>query len=239
MNLKDFWNASDVCWPPIKKLEIGPWTIREGGGGGNRVSATSLNNSNSFLDTDIVCAEAAMKALSQPYIFLIGKEERELDFTLETLGYNIVTPSVIYGCDIDRVSNFDIPPITTFNVWPPLEIMKKIWIEGGVSESRLSVMERSKGEKTTILGRVSNVVAGCAFVSIYSGISMVHSVLVHPNFRRKGLGRYMLNESAKWASGRGSSYIALQVTEQNNEARSLYKNLGMEVKGSYHYRVKF
>jgi len=31
MNLKDFWNASDVCWPPIKKLEIGPWTIREGG----------------------------------------------------------------------------------------------------------------------------------------------------------------------------------------------------------------
>ena len=45
--------------------------------------------------------------------------------------------------------------------------------------------------------------------------------------------------SAKWASGRGSSYIALQVTEQNNEARSLYKNLGMEVKGSYHYRVKF
>jgi GNAT superfamily N-acetyltransferase len=239
MNLKDFWNASDVSWPPIKKFKMGSWTIREGGGGGNRVSATSLNNSNSFLKTDIVLAETAMKTLGQPYIFRIGKEEIKLDLTLEKFGYNIVTPSYIYGCDIDRVSNFDIPPITTFNVWPPLEIMKKIWIEGGMSENRISVMQRSKGEKTTILGRASNKVAGCAFVSIYNGISMVHSVFVHPSFRLKGLGRYMLYKSAQWAKDRGSSYITLQVTEQNKGARSLYSNLGMEVIGSYHYRVKF
>ena len=88
MNLKDFWNASDVSWPPIKKFKMGSWTIREGGGGGNRVSATSLNNSNSFLETDIVLAETAMKTLGQPYIFRIGKAEKKLDLTLEKLGYN-------------------------------------------------------------------------------------------------------------------------------------------------------
>ena len=198
-----------------------------------------MSNSNSFLKTDIALAEMEMKALGQPYIFRIGTEEKKLDLTLEKFGYNIVTPSFIYGCDIDRVSNFDIPPITTFNVWPPLEIMKKIWIEGGMSENRLSVMQRSKGEKTTILGRASNKVAGCAFVSTYNGISMVHSIFVHPNFRLKGLGRYMLYKSAQWAKERGSLHITLQVTEQNKGARSLYSNLGMEVIGSYHYRVKF
>ena len=49
----------------------------------------------------------------------------------------------------------------------------------------------------------------------------------------------MLYKSAQWAKDRGSSYITLQVTEQNKGARSLYSNLGMEVIGSYHYRVKF
>ena len=44
MTPSSFWTASEVCWPPLNKKFIGPWIIREGEGGGNRVSSTTAND---------------------------------------------------------------------------------------------------------------------------------------------------------------------------------------------------
>ena len=131
-----------------------------------------------------------------------------------------------------------VPPMTVFNIWPPLRIMKDIWKIGGTTDSRMAVMARCKVRKTAILGRIENKVAGCAFISEYKGIAILQSLFVLPNYRRKGLAGFIISESVKWASYKESSYLALMTDKYNKEARGLYDSLGMTVIDNYHYRVK-
>ena len=47
----------DATWPPARFVAQGPWTLREGKGGGQRVSAATANSP--VTETDIDSAEAA------------------------------------------------------------------------------------------------------------------------------------------------------------------------------------
>ena len=69
MTPNSFWAASETCWPPLNKKNIGPWVIREGEGGGNRVSSTTANDF--FTKEDIFIAENHMQLLNQKNIFQI------------------------------------------------------------------------------------------------------------------------------------------------------------------------
>ena len=61
----DLFNAIDETWPPRTLTKLEDWIIREGCGGGQRVSATSGSG-------DIVAAEKAMIALGQNKLFMVG-----------------------------------------------------------------------------------------------------------------------------------------------------------------------
>ena len=236
MTPSSFWTASEVCWPPLNKKSIGPWIIREGEGGGNRVSSTTANDC--FTKKDIFLAENHMSLLNQENIFHIRQKDSELDYILEGLGYSLVDKPLVYGSKIAKMSPPCVPPMTVFNIWPPLRIMKDIWKIGGTTDSRMAVMARCKVRKTAILGRIENKVAGCAFISEYKGIAILQSLFVLPNYRRKGLAGFIISESVKWASYKESSYLALMTDKYNKEARGLYDSLGMTVIDNYHYRVK-
>ena len=41
MNLSDFAAAMEATWPPQALHRAGPWAVRQGAGGGKRVSAAS------------------------------------------------------------------------------------------------------------------------------------------------------------------------------------------------------
>lgn len=236
MNSELFWHASDLCWPPIRKKTIGPWVIREGGGGGSRVSSTI--SAGDYSKEDVSLAEREMQMLGQSNIFQIRNSDEDLDILLRKKGYSLVDETVIYKCKIGEISCLNVPPVTTFNVWPPLSIMESIWDKGGINDARLSVMRRCNVRKTAILGRIENKAAGCAFVSHSEGVSIIQSVFVLPQYRRKGLARYIITEAAKWGVEEDTSYLALMVSKYNKEARNLYDGLGMKRIDSYHYRVK-
>ena len=236
MTPNSFWAASEICWPPLNKKNIGPWVIREGEGGGNRVSSTTANDF--FTKEDIFIAENHMQLLNQKNIFQIREKDLELDNILERLGYSLVDKTVVYGLKIAKMSSPCVPPMTAFNIWPPLRIMKDIWEVGGTTDSRISVMERCKVRKTAILGRIENKAAGCAFISEYKGIAILQALFVLPSYRRKGLARFLISESVKWVSYADSAYLALMTDKYNKEARGLYDSLGMKIIDKYHYRVK-
>jgi len=236
MNAELFWRASDLCWPPIRKKTVGPWVIREGGGGGRRVSSTTPIGD--YSKEDILLAEREMQALGQPNIFQIRNKDEDLDILLKEKGYSLVDKTVIYTGNIVEISGLRVPPVTTFNVWPYLSIMKSIWEKGGITDARLSVMRRCNVRKTAILGRIENKAAGCAFISQSEGVSIIQSVFVLPQYRRKGLSRYIISEAAKWGVGEGTSYLALMTSKYNRKARNLYDGLGMKMIDTYHYRVK-
>lgn len=233
LNTNDLFEVVEATWPAAKETKVGPWLIRDGQGGGKRVSAARPLGP--VKSDDIALAVSEMQKLGQPALFSLRPEDGQLDTILAQLGYQVVDPSILF---LGPIFEGEIPPVTAFDIWPPLQIMKDVWAEGGIGPGRTAVMERVVGPKTSILGRVSDRAAGCAFVAMHGTTAMVHAVEVLPDFRRHGLARSMMFAATRWAKEQGAEHFSLVTTGANVAAQSLYSSLGMSVVGRYHYRMK-
>lgn len=229
-----FASAMEATWPPAALHRTGPWLIREGQGGGKRVSATSAEGH--WTDADISGAEAALQDLHQDRLFVIWPWDQRLDDALAAKGYAKIDAVVGYAAP---VTGFEPPHrMTTFPHWPPMEIARDIWAEGHIGPGRLAVMHRAPGPKAAVLGRTADHPSGVAFVGIHDKTALIHALEVRPAHRRQGAARNILNAAAHWAAENGADRLALAVTEANGPARALYSSLGMQPVGHYHYRIK-
>ncbi len=223
----------EATWPPAVRHRVGPFAIRDGRGGGKRVSAATAEAS--WALADLAEAEAAMAALGQEALFLIRAGDEALDAALADRGYGVVDPVMAYAASVARLAP-PPPPLSAIAHWPPLAVTAAIWAEAGIGPARLAVMERAQGPKTAILARIDDRAAGCCFVALSGRVAMLHALEVGPAFRRRGAARDMLREAAAWAAEAGADTLSLVVTEANAGARALYSGLGMDLAGRYHYR---
>lgn len=230
------YDLIDATWPAAAFHVVGPWTIRQGQGGGSRVSAATARGPVGAADQ--VIAEQAMQDLGQSPIFMIRPGDAALDAQLAAAGYVIKDAVTAYASPVVSLVTLDLPTKTAFQSWPPLAIQAEIWAEGGIGPARLAIMDRVAGPKTSFLGRVRDQAAGCAFVACAGTDAMLHALEVLPRFRRQGLGRYLLIATARWAQGQGAQTLSLVVTRANGGANALYTSHGMAVVGQYHYRIR-
>ncbi len=220
----------EATWPPAASRVLGPWRLRDGAGGGKRVSAATV--AGPWQPADIALAEAAMP---QP-LFMIRPQDSDLDAALAARGYDVVDPVVGYAVD---TGGFDpAPPMATFPHWPPLRIAADLWDDAGIGAARLAVMNRAEGPKTVILARTADRAVGVAFVALHGTTAMLHALEVSPHHRRQGTARHILAAAAVWSRGQGAQTLALVVTVANTAARALYASQGMQAVGQYHYRQK-
>lgn len=229
------YDVIDNTWPAIEKTEVGPWTIREGQGGGNRVSAATANQNTA--PDEIEAAEKAMRGLNQTPLFMIRENDANLDRALDVRGYSIKDPVNIYIAPIDAIATIQPPPVTAFSVWKPLAIQIDIWAAGGISQSRVDIMHRADGPKTSLIGRLNDHPAAAGFVAIHKDIAMVHALEIVPYQRRQNMGIYAMRRGAFWAKDQGATHISCVCTTANIGANALYSSLGMKVVGHYHYRT--
>ena len=233
-NADQLFATLDATWPAALCRRCGPWLIRDGQGGGKRVSAATAAADGAA--GDIASAEAAMRALGQTPLFLLREGEQALDAALAARGYRIVDPVVIYAAPCTTVATPSPAPLTAFAHWPPLAIAVEIWAAAGIGPARLAVMDRVAGPKTAILGRIADRASGAAFLAIHDSCAMLHALEVAPTLRRQGGANNILRSAACWAQDHGAATLSLVVTQANAGARTLYASLGMEVVGQYHYR---
>lgn len=231
MTNSDFLGVMDATWPAAAYQRHGPWLIRSGAGGGKRVSAASV--AGDWTAADIPQAVAAMQGLGQVPLFLIRAQDRDLDDHLDAMGFQIIDPVLVYAAPVARLAD----DAGCYPHWPPLAITREIWAQAGIGPARLDVMERAS-EKTAILVRRQDRVAGVAFVAKAGTTAMLHALEVSPPHRRQGSAQNLLTAAADWAQGQGADTISLVVTVANIPARALYEKLGMSVVGGYHYRQK-
>jgi GNAT superfamily N-acetyltransferase len=231
----DLYAAVEGTWPPARSFRQGPWTLREGQGGGKRVSAATAEGP--VDGADIAAAETAMRAMGQVPLFMIREGDEALDSALEARGYAVIDPVTMYACAAARLTDIPIPRVTILRVWEPLAIMLEMWAAGGIGPDRIAVMHRAKGPKTGLLGRFNDKPAGCAFAAIHDGIAMVHAVEILPHQRKLGVGKWMMRAAAFWAASQGARTLAVVCTDANTGANALYASLGMQVVGQYHYRI--
>lgn len=226
----------DATWPAAALSRAGAFTIREGQGGGSRVSAATVEGP--FGPEDISAAEAAQDALGQTNLFMILDGQDAIDDALAARGYRVKDPVVIYAAPTETLADPAPDPMSAFTIWPPLEIMRDLWAEGGIGPARLAVMDRAAGPKTAIMGRVRDRVAGAAFVAVVENRAMLHALHVPPNLRRQGSAVNMMRKAAIWAQDRGATELFLAVTRANEAANALYASLGMRIVENYHYRSR-
>lgn len=230
------YDVTEGTWPPAHLAQIGPVMIRDGQGGGKRVSAATAAGRVSA--ADLPAAEAAMRGLGQTPLFQIRAGDAALDALLAAQGYSIVDPVNLYAAPVDRLIRETPPRVTTFVLWEPLEIMREIWAEGGIGPERLNVMARARGPKTGLLGRHDNHPAATGYVAVHDGIAMVHALEVRARHRRAGMGRLMMVQAAHWAAAQGAGTISVICTQANGAANGLYAAMGFAPVGTYHYRQK-
>lgn len=227
--------AMEATWPPARVLRVGPWVLRDGQGGGQRVSAATV--AGDWAEADLAEAEAGMDALGQKRLFLIRAGDEALDAALAARGYRVNDPVVAYAAPVASLAG-PVSGMAAFAHWPPLAIACDLWAEGGIGPARLAVMARVAVPKVAILGRSDDKPAGVAFVACAGPVAMLHALEVRPAMRRQGAARKMLIAAAHWAQAQGAQTFALVVTEANAPARALYERLGMTTVGRYHYRVQ-
>ena len=154
-------DVMEATWPPARKVRLGPWWLREGAGGGQRVSAASA--AGAWRPEDIPQAEAAMEAMGQGRLWVIHEDEA-LDAALAARGYRRHDPVVAYAAPVAQLAG-PVSGMAAFCHWPPLAITCDVWAEGGIGPARVAVMERVTGRKTAILGRSSDTPSGAGFVA--------------------------------------------------------------------------
>ncbi|NNF72222.1 MAG: GNAT family N-acetyltransferase [Rhodobacteraceae bacterium] len=235
-DLSALYEALEATWPPARAWQSGPFTLRDGAGGGKRVSAATANGPAS--EDEIRAASDAMRAIGQPALFQIRADDEDLDARLATLGFDTVDPTTFYSAPLSVLTPRTLPPVSAFLIPEPLAIMVEIWAAGGIGPGRLAVMDRAPSPKTTVLGRTSDRAVGAGFAAIHNGIAMIHALEVLPEARRKGTAQNMITALTQWADAQGAAHLALAVTGANDGANALYAALGMAQVGGYHYRIQ-
>jgi ribosomal protein S18 acetylase RimI-like enzyme len=226
--------AVEVTWPPAKFCQIGPWLLRRGDGGGQRVSAASTTDQTAALAP----AEAAMRAWDQPPLFRITPDQIDLDRRLADAGYAVKDPVAFYAAPVASLADGRDETVKVFRVASPLAIIDEIWMNGGIGPGRRAVMTRPTGPRMTLLARSGDRSVGVAFVAIDNDVAMIHAIEVSPEHRRKGGGAILIRGAASFAAEHGAAWLTLAVTEANAPARALYEKLGMAYTGRYHYRIR-
>jgi len=234
-DLATLYDVVEHTWPAAKLCEVGPWTLREGAGGGKRVSAATARAP--CAAEDVPLAAERMRQMGQPPLFMIRQGEDALDTMLTQLGYEVIDPVNIWACPVAALCTHRPPRTTSFNLWEPMAIQRDIWADGGIGPGRIAVMERAQGPKTALFGRHENRPAATGFVAIHAGIAMVHALEVRTPHRRAGMGRHLMIEAAFWAGDQGAAHLAVICTKANAAANALYTSLGMALVGEYHYRI--
>ncbi|MCV6594852.1 MAG: GNAT family N-acetyltransferase [Silicimonas sp.] len=225
--------ALEASWPPARVTEAPPFRLREGRGGGQRVS--SALPMGPATGAEIEAAERAMEAMGQHPLFMLRPGDEALDAALEARGYRVSDPTLFYAIRPGALAE-PSGPGRIFPSWPPLAVQREIWAEAGVDAARFAVMERAACPKTAILARIKDTPAAAFFLSLDRGIAMLHALEVRPAYRRKGLGGAAMRAAATWAEAQGAEWLALAVVAANAPAIALYEGAGLQRCGGYHYR---
>lgn len=233
---RDVPRLLDATWPATERVEVGPFTLRRGEGGGKRVSAATAWGA--VTEADIAAAEQAMDDRGQQAMFAVRAEQTALDRMLVERAYLTLDPTRLYEVPIHDLASLDTPADTAFPVWPPLQAQKDIWAAGGVGPARLAVMDRVAGTKTTILGRSREDAAGTAFVAVHEGVAVVHALEVLSHLRRRGVARNMVVHSARWGRENGAERLVALCTKANTGAAEFFEQLGFAGEDAFHYRIR-
>ena len=104
-------------------------------------------------------------------------------------------------------------------------------------EVHAAILKSIRGETVFGLHLETGEPVVCGMAVVERELAGLFDVVVHPESRRQGHGRALVESLLGRASEMGARRACLQVLKDNATARSLYARLGFEPLYEYWYRV--
>jgi GNAT superfamily N-acetyltransferase len=223
----DLAAAAEATWPPRAVRHVGAFTLRDGGGGGQRVSAATAG------DGWTPAALDALLADDGPALFRVAAGQQTLDRALQDRGFVARDATLAYVMAHGRPDPGD-PDCA----WPPAPDVAALWALGGIGAERLAVMDRVTGPRAALVCRDRGRPVAVGFAAVHGDWVILHALFAAPAARRRGHGRAILNAAGAFGAAQGATRTGLLVTAANAGARALYARAGMAEAGGYHYRQR-
>ena len=234
--------AAARAWPATETVEVAGWIWRCSGGGTRRAnSVLPLDFTGADVNAAIDTIEGMYRARQLRCFFQVSSisQPAGLDDTLQRRGYTYEEPVLLLAKRLH--------PSQATQPMTALEISltpSRDWLEvycstvDAVRQAAVpATLERVPNPRAyLVVHRDSQPLASALGVVSPDNIAIVECVATAAKLRRTGAAREVMTALEAWAAKQGATTAALQVTEGNTPARSLYASLGYTLAGRYHYR---
>lgn len=87
---------------------------------------------------------------------------------------------------------------------------------------------RGKANSEILVAECCGLIAASVLAGHDGHRGMLYYVAVHPDWRRRGLGRAAVRAAEHWLTARGVWKINLMIRSENEQVRGFYESLGYE-----------
>ena len=240
--------ASLNAWPALHQVLLDGWVLRFSRGFTKRAnSITPLYPSRQSTFAKVRYCEDLYAGDRLPAIFRLTTIEaaEPLDRLLADRGYRKIDPTEVLHVPLEERKSGETRGFVEASLASFLVAYAGLTEVPGVDASaagramvvHATVLRAIRAE--TVFGLLvdEGEPVACAMAVVERELAGLFDVVVHPESRRRGHGRALVEGLLDRASEMGARRAYLQVLKDNASARSLYAKLGFEPLYEYWYRV--
>ena len=248
--------ASLNAWPAMQQMLIDGWVLRFSRGFTKRSNSIvplyrSLTDASdaTLLDKIRYCENLYAREQLKTVFRLTSIPDssgqphtRALDQLLAERGYELVDPCSVMACD-----NLGQSPSESGGTMLGVALLDiEEWLRcycqlTGMNEPARSlhgyILKAIAGETGCAVTYQGEEPVGCGMGVVERELVGLFDIFTHPEHRRSGIGRALVNAIMGWGKHRGAHTAYLQVVEDNQPAIDLYKRLSFRHVYGYWYRI--
>ena len=238
LRIRDIEAAANATWPALETAQIGDWLLRASGKFTLRANSALPLGPPPYGNPGIDIHEGISRVIdfysahNLPAVFHIPLPTYgQLEELLREEGWVEKVTVLVMVADI---GDFQEAQRATGN-WEIESSPTEEWLnfhnDHGVAQIMKGVPARYAGL------RINGVLVAGGRAAIHEKWCALSRLYVHPDFRRQGIAKELVQNLLKDAKDLGATKSLLQVDESNLEAISLYEKLGFAVHHSYVYLI--
>lgn len=244
--IHDLEDRAFAAWRPLRQMELGGWRLGCADGFTRRANSVyPLGQLPAEMDTAaaISACEQWYAAQGQPVCFKLtsASQPAALEALLEARGYERLPGALVMTADLQGGLMTD-PTVTITSALTPAWVDLLCEMNPGQAAHAAVIQQMLSGEADTVERYFATVFQQGTPAAV--GIAMregetvgLFDIVTHPDFRRQGHARRMVQSLLALAAQSGARMAYLQVVEANEPAMMMYQSLGFKPVYQYWYRT--
>lgn len=214
-----------------------------------RVNSVWPNNPGRYLTVshklDLVEAFYARRGLPARFQICPAALPADLDEILARRGYLVDAPTFVQTAKISMVleqlpANLETAVSLHTSIpgdWLHFQ-MVQYNLTGQQAAARKAALNRIGPRRVFAMVEVGGQTAGIGLGILERGWLGIFGMMTHPEMRRQGIAKAILQALARWGQSQGATQAYLQVMENNIQAFPLYTGAGFVTQYQYYYRMR-